>query len=269
MMRYNILERIVAWGKEQAQVRALVLEGSLAKQQSIDELSDLDINVWYEGEIPFGQTISWLADIGEVLIENRLQMETPAGMINTQLVIFGNGVKVDFSFWPVSLLEKAFPYYEKLEILLDKDSQAGQIKQCISEKKGARMEKAEFDRIVNEFWFELHYVAKFLKRGEIWFVQGIQAGIRENYLLPLLEESARLKGLKPSFSGRKIENWTDTTRLAAIFADYSLASNWQAMWEEIALFEEISNFIALQYHFALPQVKIERMKNLLRGIQEG
>ncbi|EUJ25107.1 hypothetical protein PGRAN_00155 [Listeria grandensis FSL F6-0971] len=78
-MRNKLLERIVAWGEEQAQVRALVLEGSLAKQQGIDELSDVDINVWYEGEISFGKTIPWLADIGDVLIENRLQMETPAG----------------------------------------------------------------------------------------------------------------------------------------------------------------------------------------------
>lgn len=267
-----MLEKIIAWAKQQDQVRALVLEGSLAKKQDVDELSDLDINVWFTGEVPFGKTVEWLAEIGDVLIENQLHMDTPAGEIATQLVIFQNGVKVDFSFWPIALLENPFPYYEKMEILIDKDVHTKQIQQCVQEKPKSPMTKAVFDKIVNEFWFELHYVAKFLKREEVWFVQSIQAGIRENYLLPLLEEKARITGRNASFSGRKIETWLYSAyfeRLPSIFANYSLEANWRAMWEEIKLFEDISAYISAYYQFELPTVTLEAMKRLLREIQEG
>lgn len=267
-----MIEKIVTWAQHQNQVCALVLEGSLAKKQDVDALSDLDINVWFTGEVPFGKTVEWLAEIGDVLIENQLHMDTPAGEIATQLVIFQNGIKVDFSFWPITYLENPFPYYEKMEILLDKGTYAEQIKRCVREKTKLAMEKADFNQIVNEFWFELHYVAKFLKRKEIWFVQDIQAGIRANYLLPMLEEQARITEQNPSFSGRKMETWLDPVyfnRLPSIFADYSLEANWQAMWEEIAIFEEVSDFIRKHYQFELPTAKIEGMKRLIRGIQEG
>ncbi|MBC6308930.1 aminoglycoside 6-adenylyltransferase [Listeria sp. FSL L7-1582] len=271
-MMHKMLEKIVMWGKQQDSVRALVLEGSLAKQQDVDELSDLDINVWFTGEVPFGKTVEWLADIDDILIENQLHMETPAGEVATQLVIFQNGIKVDFSFWPIAYLENPFPYYEKKAILVDKGAYTDQIKRCIREKAKPPMEKADFDKIVNEFWFELHYVAKFLKRKEIWFVQDIQAGIRTNYLLPMLEEQARITKRNPSFSGRKIGTWLDPAyfnRLPSIFADYSLEANWQAMWAEIVLFEEVSHFISQHYQFELPTAKIEGMKRLLQAIQEG
>ncbi|EUJ34437.1 hypothetical protein PWEIH_17033 [Listeria weihenstephanensis FSL R9-0317] len=261
----------MAWGKSQPKVKALVLEGSLAKQQDVDDLSDLDINIWYDGDVHYGKNRDWLVEIGDVLIDTQLHMETPAGNIATQLVLFQNGVKVDFSFWPISLLDNPFPYYEKLEILLDKDQYADKIQLCLLEKKWEPITNATFDQIVNEFWFELHYVAKFIKREDIWFVQDIQAGIRENYLLPLLEEKARIEGQEISFSGRKIEKWTSkpiVSKFPAIFADYTVASNWQAMWEEITLFEEVSHFIASTYHFRLPTVKIEGMKALLLKIQE-
>lgn len=267
-----MLDKIIMWAKQQEQVRALILEGSLAKQQDVDELSDLDINVWFSGEVLFGKTVEWLAEIGDVLIENQLQMSSPAGEIATQLVIFQNGVKVDFSFWPVAFLENPFPYYDKMEILIDKDGYTEQIKRCTQEKRKLPMTKIVFDKIVNEFWFELHYVAKFLKREEIWFVQSVQAGIRENYLLPLLEEHAQIAGQNTFFSGRKIETWLDSTYLEhvpLIFAGHSLEANWRAMWEEIALFEDISHSIGVYYQFELPTNKIEGMKRLLLKIQEG
>lgn len=272
-MRWGaMLEEIIMWAKKQEQVRALVLEGSLAKQQGVDELSDLDINVWFSGELLFGRKVEWLKEIGDVLIETPLHMDSPAGEVATQLVIFQSGIKVDFSFWPITFLENPFPYYEKMEILIDKDAHTEQIKRCVHEQSKLPMTKLTFDKIVNEFWFELHYVAKFLKREEIWFVQSIQAGIRENYLLPLLEEQARIAGRNTSFSGRNIELWLNSVhleRLPSIFADYSLETNWQAMWEEIALFEDISQFISTYYQFELPTAMIEGMKNLLRKIQEG
>ncbi|MBA3925792.1 aminoglycoside 6-adenylyltransferase [Listeria rustica] len=272
LKRTEIVEKIILWGEQQEQVCALVLEGSLAKQQGVDQLSDLDINVWFTGDVSFGKTVDWLAEIGDVLIENQLHMDSPAGEVATQLVLFQNGVKVDFSFWPIAYLEKPFPYYEKMEILLDKDRHTEQINLCLCEKKYISMKKSYFDHIVNEFWFELHYVAKFLKREEIWFVQSIQAGIRDNYLLPFLEEQARIHERDVFFSGRKIESWMEPSnlkRFPSIFPDYSLAANWQAMWAEIALFEEVSHFISQHYQFELPTAKIEGMKRLLRDIQEG
>ncbi|MBC2326019.1 aminoglycoside 6-adenylyltransferase [Listeria booriae] len=268
----ELLARIIAWAEGEARVGAVVLEGSLAKNEDVDDLSDLDVNIWFEGDLAFGRGTEWLTDIGEVLIENPLDMMSSAGEIRTQLVIFENGEKVDFSFWSVSLLEKPFPYYEKFEMLVDKDNYVAKISKCVTENKKVALAKSEFERIVNEFWFELHYVAKFLKRREVWFVQGIQAGIRENYFLPLFEECARIEGVKTSFSGRKIEKWLPSVfvkRLPCLFAGYDVADGWQVMWEEIALFEEVSLFVARNRDFDLRVAKIEGMKALLKQIQEA
>lgn len=272
MLLDDMLARIISWGKSREEVCALVLEGSYAKEEGVDDLSDLDINIWFDGALTFGQGTQWLEAIGVVLIENPLTMTTPAGEIQTQLVIFENGVKVDFSFWPISLLEKPFPYYEKLQVLVDKEDYARKINRCIAKNEKLPLSESSFQELVNEFWFELHYVAKFLKRGEVWFVKGIQAGIRENYFLPLFEECARIEGVKTSFSGRKIEKWLPSVfvkRLPCLFAGYDVADGWQVMWEEIALFEEVSLFVARNRYFDLPVAKIEGMKALLKQIQEA
>lgn len=272
MLLNDMLMRIISWGERKAEVRALVLEGSYAKEEGVDDLSDLDINIWFEGALTFGQGTQWLEAIGAVLIETPLTMTNPAGEVLTQLVIFENGVKVDFSFWPVEMLEKPFPYYEKLQVLVDKDDYARKINCCITKSEKLPLPEARFQKLVNEFWFELHYVAKFLKRGEVWFVQGIQAGIRENYFLPLFEECARIEGVKTSFSGRQIEKWLPSVfvkRLSCLFAGYDVADGWQVMWEEIALFEEVSLFVARNRDFDLPVAKIEGMKALLKQIQEA
>ena len=79
--------------------------GSLAGQGKKDHLSDLDISI-FGSHFDFISDDAWLDAIAPNIVCIHEQFQWDDFIIPTRLTIFDKGVKVDFSFHPISLLEK-------------------------------------------------------------------------------------------------------------------------------------------------------------------
>ncbi|WP_099223634.1 aminoglycoside 6-adenylyltransferase [Listeria costaricensis] len=264
LRRKQIRQQIIHWAENEPNVYLLVEEGAIAKERFVDQYSDLDINVFgQEDEIlNFAERTDWLMQIAEPLWYIPLDFEVPAARLRSLLVIFENGVKVDFSFWKSTLLEAPFPYYEKYRVLLDKQQYSECLPAFIRSVQPVPLEQQEFERIVRESWFDLHYVAKFGARRDAFFVQSMLQSIRTGYLLPLLEEVARLDGATPEFSGRKMAYWLDARwldRLPEVYAHWGES----VLPELLSLLEDLQLEVARKRGFQLDLARISRMKKLL------
>ncbi|EUJ30303.1 streptomycin aminoglycoside 6-adenyltransferase [Listeria floridensis FSL S10-1187] len=212
--RNETLAQILKFAEQTEEIRMVVQEGSLAKERYVDELSDLDLNFWIEGERDFSAG-HWLEQIMETLVAVPLDFPVAKGM-RSLIVIFENGVKADFSFWPIEMLAKPFPYYERYLVLLDKENLAKNLTRFLVMDSKEPLSEAVFHDLVDQFYLEAHYVAKFTCRGERFFVFNLEAGMREQYLLPLLDELSRLNGQEPEFSGRHMAEWLEPSWLRKV-----------------------------------------------------
>ncbi|EIA21612.1 hypothetical protein KKC_00025 [Listeria fleischmannii subsp. coloradonensis] len=255
------LQKIIQYFDSHKNVSLVVQEGSFAKQQYMDKYSDLDLNIWFSNEMDFTNDLTWLKELGEVLVAVPLDFPVQDGM-RSLIVIFENGVKVDFSFWPIEFLEQPFPYYDAYLILLDKANRISLLR-CVFDFAGVtQMDEKAFQTLVDEFYLEMHYVAKFQKRGEFWFVAALKAGIRENYFLPLLEQIAILEGKSPSFLGRHMNDWLSPFWLNKI----QLLFKENDSKEVFALFSELYQEIAKKMDFQFDQKRLKKLEHLILGL---
>ncbi len=257
----EILQKIVTYFQTEESVKMLVQEGSFAKKEHIDKWSDLDINVWFEGSRDFTKELTWLEKIGYPLVAVPLDFPVQKEM-RSLIVIFDNGVKVDFSFWPLRLLESPFPYYKKYLVLLDKKEFSEKLIPFLQKEDEARIGETEFQTLVDEFYLEMHYVAKFLKRGDFWFVGQLEAGIRENYFLPLLEEIAYLAGKKPHFLGRRMADWLPTVWLDKI----QLLFRKNEVVEVFDLFSALVQEICTKRGFSLDEKRLAKLEKVILSV---
>ena len=99
------LESIRQWARQEEAIRALVVTGSLARDDGTsDEFSDLDLQVITADIQRYTIDDSWLDGLGEVWIRFPLRQDMPY-----RLVWFKGGIKVDFQFLNVDHIRAADP----------------------------------------------------------------------------------------------------------------------------------------------------------------
>ncbi|WP_167630479.1 aminoglycoside 6-adenylyltransferase [Listeria valentina] len=261
--REDVLQRILDFATRNEEIEMVVLEGSLAKERYVDALSDLDLNFWIKGEQDFSAG-DWLAEIGEVLVAVPLDFPVREGM-RSLIVIFEGGVKVDFSFWPLSFLETPFPYYEAYRVLLDKIDYANNLDEFLLPKSASKLTQARFLEIIDQFYLDAHYLAKFTRRGERFFVANLEAEVRENYFLPLFEEIVWLSGKTPMFLGRHLAEMLPVEwkgRMEQLLDGLELP-------EQLELFQALTDEIADKRGFQVQFERIQKLKQLILVIYQN
>ena len=95
-MADDFVGNIVKWADTQESIRALILEGSRARETGFDFLSDYDINVFATNPAPFLLDNKWLEILDRVWICIPAEVTVEGRIFSTRLVIFDNGLKADF-----------------------------------------------------------------------------------------------------------------------------------------------------------------------------
>ncbi len=95
----KILEKIVGWGRKNKSVQVLVLTGSRARGDA-DELSDYDVVVFSKDPRPC------IPPIGKVWVCLPEIAVREGKVFPTRLVIYENGINVDFTFLPIEMIQK-------------------------------------------------------------------------------------------------------------------------------------------------------------------
>jgi len=281
------INAIVQWGMGQPLVRVILLTSTRAIPNApMDALSDYDVILIVQELDPFVTNRVWLNDFGEVLVVywDAVNPDPIYGIEQTGNVTqYADGLKIDFTLWPVSLFKKikSAPRLEAeldagYRVLLDKD----QLTAGLPPPSGfayipKRPSEAMFQTLVNDFWTDAPYVAKCLWRDELLPAKWcLDFDMKYNYLVPLLEwwieceqdwslpTGANGKGLKKHISKGL---WQQLERT---FSAARLQENWQALYDTLALFRQVALQVGERLGFEYPLELDQRVTAYVQRIQQ-
>src|SRR5215207_2957082 len=255
----DVIGKLVQWAEEQDTIRAMLLTSTRAiPNASVDIFSDYDVVLIVEDIRPFYEERSWLAEFGEVLVVywDPIYPDPEYGSEKFANVIqYADGLKIDFTLWPVELLQKivqAPALTTELDagyrILLDKDNlTAGMKPPTYTGYIPVRPTDEVYQKSIEEFFSDAPYVAKCLLRDELLPAKWcLDYDMKHVYLRPMLEWRMELdhgwsmptgalgKGLKKRLPTEIWDQLEDT------FAGADIADNWASLFDTIALFRRVA-----------------------------
>lgn len=244
-IQHPYLDTLLEWASREDAIRALVITGSLARADgTIDEYSDLDIQVITSDIKRYTDDDSWLDDLGTVWIRFPLHKDVPY-----RLVWFSGGIKIDFQFLPADALQAdqlTDEYRRGYHILLDKDDRFRDLPPSPRIFPQPPLpDVAEIHTTINEFWFEALHVAQFIRRRDFWVVKHRDWTMKTN-LLRMLQWQIRLARREPVNTwllGRRIAQWADADAYDAIkriWGGWHETELWDALLLQIDLFRRLS-----------------------------
>ena len=277
----QVIAALLAWGERDPAIRALILTSSRAIPDApIDRLSDYDLIVALAEIAPFLRDERWLHHYGTPLICFNDYRVVDGHDSYARLVLYEDGTKIDYTLWPVALLERiaASPQLpDELDvgyrILLDKDGLTSRIAAPTrNAHRPRRPTEAEYLALVEEFWWETTYVAKNLWRDELFPARySFDAVIKFDLLRRMVEwsiasqhnwqhNSGNLgRGLKRTLSP---ETWSE---IEHTFVGTDNEENWQALFVTTALFRRVASAVARDLDYDYP---LELDRHVVRHLQQ-
>jgi len=162
----STLAKVTEWATTNDNVRAVVLTGSGARGDGeMDDLSDLDIELYVVSPLDLLQSSAWYEAFGDVLVVEK--MPNPE-WFPTRLVNYADG-KVDFMIAPTSALATV-EYVRPFRVLLDKDRISDHLQLSPPHVKPSPTQE-QFIECVNWFYAEAFMCAKCLVRRELWMAK--------------------------------------------------------------------------------------------------
>ena len=251
----QIYDTILNFAKADDRIRVVTLEGSRTNINIIpDDFQDYDITFFVIDMGEFLKSDDWLSVFGNrIMMQKHEDMELfpPEEKGFSYIMLFDDGVKIDLTLLPVSMLEEYLTRDKLVKIMLDKDNM---IKteivptdedyyiKCPTERK--------FDDCCNEFWNVATYVSKGLLRGEILFaIDHMNEVLRHELLRMISWYVGTEKGF--NFSLGKNYKFLDKHISKELWDNllntYSMSS-YEEMWKSfdlcLCLFKKISKKVA-------------------------
>lgn len=280
----EIIARLTRWGNDRAAVRAMILTSSRAIPGApLDILSDYDVILVVRDVGPFYGDRAWLGDFGPVLVVYRDPLQPHYGFQKSCYVTqYENGLKIDFSLWPVGILraiaaEPGLPeeFDAGYRVLLDKDHLTEGLK---APTYGAYIPKPptepEYQALVELFFHEATYAAKHLWRDDLMAAKSsLDHAMKVDNLRIMLEwriEVDHQWTVKPGPYGRRLKRWLRPdlwAELDATYAGHALEGNWEAMFRTIALFRKVAIEVGESLGYAYPEGLHERAVAYLKNVR--
>jgi aminoglycoside 6-adenylyltransferase len=263
---------VVAWARADGNVLALIATGSTSKAETCsDEFSDLDLEVIARDPKRLLDDDSWFASFGEVWVVLRLEQQH----YPTRLVIYDGGSKVDFTVAGTERIEEMRdeldPLYERgYQVLLDKEATTADLPRATGAYPvRALPTQAEFDSVVEEFWFEAAHMPRYLARDDLWVVKFRDWTMKTN-LLQMLEWQAVAradgKPLDVWYIGTRMKDWLDAEtwqRLHEVFGGFEQRDAWRAILASADLFAHASREVAGMVGLSQPDLLERRIRSYL------
>jgi aminoglycoside 6-adenylyltransferase len=253
----------------------------------VDALSDYDIVLVVREISPFMADHSWPAAFGEVLVAywDPLHTEPETGIEQSGNVVqYTDHLKIDFTFWPVPMLE-AISRLPSLpaeldagyRVLVDKDGLASGLR--APTYVGYRLTppgEAIFLTNVNDFFIGVPYVAKCLLRDEVLPAKWcLDYDMRYVYLLPMLEwrmECDHDWEISPGVNGKGLKRYLPPelwAELEGTYAGAGVEENWESLFRMISLFRRVGREVAASLGYAYPEELDARVTEHARRMRDG
>jgi len=279
-----LLEKLIAFGNEDKNVRAIILEGSRATGFHVDDLSDYDINIFARDIDGYINGEAWIKRLGDVLILQKEKFVFYGATIPTRLVLFRDYQRVDFSFWKTELLadiargDKVYESYKNgYQVLVDKDEVAELLPP--PDNTGFSIsppDREHFRQIVHDFWFEAYGMAKYLSKGDLWYSKLIENRfMKDRLFLMALWDNCSSSHWKYNSSihrgGKRFEKWAPKElkdSFSECFSMYEISDTWRSLFIMVETFNKLARNTASRMGFDYSD-KLEEdilvLLELLRG----
>ncbi len=274
----QIEERFKNWAMEQPAIRATIIVGSRSRTEPPgDEWSDLDLMLFIAGRSDYYQNNEWLDEMGEVWASVRGQT---AGGDPEWLVTYADGYNVDYVLLDYGSLTGLIranplpePYVRGYRILIDKDGLAGQIPAIPAHPPTPALPTAEeFNQMVTTFWYIAFYMAKQIRRDELYLVRMRDNNLKECLLSMLIWHTLATQGPETEvwYMGRFMKRWADPEILGewpGTFACFDKADSWRALRTSMALFRRLTRETSARLGIPYPSLIGERMNGLIAAME--
>jgi aminoglycoside 6-adenylyltransferase len=280
----DVLDKLVAWGKAHPLIRAMILTSSRCRPDGpVDLLSDYDLILAVSDVEPFAFSDAWFSDYGQPMVRWGDQDEMHHLTTYFRGVIYQDYIKIDYSIWPVELLEritKAGTLPDQLDVgymvLLDKENQTAQWQPpSYRAHIPAQPTEAEYLALVEEFWWGTTYVAKSLWRDDLAFAKWmLDADLKLVTMRRMLEWRIEIDhnwSLKPGVQGRGFKQLLPPhiwSAFARTYVSLDVRESWAALDQVIVLFRQIAGDVSSALGYSYPQHVDDQVSAYLQAIRE-
>jgi len=268
----DVIQSIIRWADAHESIRATLLTSTRAiPGAEVDVLSDYDVILVVQDIFPFVIDHSWLNEFGNVLVAywDEIHPDPVFGInICANVIQYSNGLKIDFTLWPVPLLKQV-----AIMPILPAELEAGYL--VLGDKDrlthGMRLPTGKayipdlpslktYRNWINDFLSDAPYVAKCLWRNELipakWC---LDYDMKHVYLRRVLEWRVEIdqdwslpvgslgKGLKKQLPA---DIWL---ALEQTYVGSSMEANWKALRLTMELFRRISIEVGIALGYAYPE----------------
>ncbi|KMQ58574.1 aminoglycoside adenylyltransferase [Chryseobacterium angstadtii] len=268
--RREKLEQIINWAENNPDVRAVLLTSSLVNPYApVDDFSDLDVELVFENKEKYETGKEWIYLFGEVISMVEEDDTCFEGVNAMKMVLYTDHVKVDFKLYHKSafikeIQEETLPedWDVGYKVLVDKDNLTKDLKPPTYQSIMIHQPtEQKFRQLMNDFWWDTTYVAKCLKRGDLFYAKFMSENvIRTDYLVPLIEwYIAGLHGWKnitTNKHGRLFKKYLPAelwVKVEATFPGSEIEDNWRALFAFADLVHELGTALAGKLSFEYPQ----------------
>jgi aminoglycoside 6-adenylyltransferase len=281
----DVLQQLVKWADEQPSVRAMILTSSRAiPHAQTDAFSDYDVILALTDLKPFYENRTWLETFGRVLALYRDAVILDRGFQRSAYVTqYEDSLKIDFNLWPVELLKQIVrepelpPEFDAgYQVLLDKDHLTDGLKPpAYASYIPKRPTEAEYQAIIESFFLDTTYVAKFLWRDDLIAAKYIlDHSLKHEHLLVLLGwriEMDHQWSLKLGPYGRGLKRWLAEDLWAELEDTYTgtaLNSNWSALFHTIDVMRRVAMEVGERLGYRYPEELEQRVLRYLHRVRK-
>ncbi len=132
----------------------------------------------------------------------------------------------------------------------------------------------EYEVLVNEFWWNAHYVPKYLRRDELPFAASMLGqAVRDEYLHTVLEWAIGLQNdwsVNTGVRGRYFKRYLDAQtwrEYESTFAGAAIEEQWEAFFNAVALFRRIAKLVGDSLGYPYPGTVDREMTEYYRWIR--
>jgi aminoglycoside 6-adenylyltransferase len=264
-----IIKQFFKWAKNETNIRCAAIIGSRArsKDHPADQWADLNFIIFADDPQGYITPGSWVEGFGKVLLT--FVERTGDGSAWERRVMYEGGLDVDFTYFPLESISHIFDgsapqdVYNAMargvKILFDKDGLIeSYVKNGVKKIPFKQPPREEFLDCVHNFLFHAVWVAKHLRRGEIWWAKSGCDCHLKNLLGTMLEWHAKVKrGRKHDtwLHGRFLEEWADpkaVKELSEIFGHYDEIDMWRALVNTMDMFRWVAKETAQGFGYQYP-----------------
>ncbi len=280
-----IVDKLIDWANKKPDIQALILTSSRTNPQAfLDEFSDYDVIVVVNDIRSYLEDESWMKDFGNVLVVYRDPVQTEFGFERfIRVVQYEDGLKIDFTLCPVGLLKRASeepkpPGHldDGYKVILDKDG--------LTHKMAAPTyqvfipvvpTEAEYHTCVEHFFSNTPYVAKHIRRGDLFPLNSMLYIMRDEKLRRMLEWQVEIDhdwSLKTGFYDKGLVKYLTPEiieELENTFTGFGKAAYWDALFKIIDLFRKVAREVGRHLCYTYPEDLDKHVVKYILKIKEG